>query len=192
VRNATRHQEFDPRLRIVGNGLRLAVAAILLWIDATATHLAASPPSTFSVTLDWDASTSTDIAGYNVYYGAASGSYTQMVSVGKATQTTITGLTAVTTYFFAVTASDSVGLESSYSDEASLLVPGPQPILSLVRAGTESALLWPTNFPGYTLQYSSNPIGEWTNLTSDPSVSGSNFAYTNTTSTALRWYRLKK
>ena len=175
----------------MGNGLRLAVAAILLCIDATATRLAASTVSS-SVTLVWDASTSTNIAGYNVYYGSASGSYTQMVSVGNVTQTTITGLTVGCTYYFAATATDSTGLESSYSNETSLIVPVPQPTLSLIRIGTKSALRWPTNFPGYTLQYSSNPTGGWTNLTSNPSVSGSNYTYTNTTSTARRLYRLKK
>ena len=113
MRSPTGQRQFDPPLRLAGNGLRLAVAASLLCIAATATHLAASSPLTGSATLEWDASTGTNIAGYNIYYGTDSGSYTQMVSVGEATQTTISGLTPGTTYFFAATASDTTGLESS-------------------------------------------------------------------------------
>jgi len=38
--------------------------------------VAANPPSTSSVTLIWAASTSTNVASYQVYYGTNTGSYT--------------------------------------------------------------------------------------------------------------------
>ena len=59
-----------------------------------------------SVTLAWDPSTSTDVVGYNLYYGAASATYTNVVSVGSATSLTVSGLVAGVTYYFAATASE--------------------------------------------------------------------------------------
>ena len=75
-----------------------------------------------SVTLAWDANAETDIAGYRLYYGALSGQYTQMVDVGNVTEATIPNLSAGFTYFFAVTAYDTSGLESLPSNEASLTI----------------------------------------------------------------------
>jgi len=70
-----------------------------------------------SVSLAWDPSSSPDIAGYNIYYGNASGSYPNKVSVGNVTNTTISGLLEGTTYFFVATAYNSSGLESDPSNE---------------------------------------------------------------------------
>src|SRR5258708_5166666 len=57
-----------------------------------------------SVTLAWDPSISTNVAGYRVYYGVASRSYTNSVNAGAATSVTITTLADATTYYFAATA----------------------------------------------------------------------------------------
>lgn len=194
---ASGHPSFDERLQPAANSLRLAVVCILLYLTPAATSLAASPSSTSSVTLTWVASTSTNVTSYDVYYGTTSGSYTQVVSAGDVTQMTITGLTPGTTYFFAATSSDDASLESLYSNEIEVVVPagrpdGSLPELSLSRAGSNSVLQWPTNFPGYTLQWSTSPAGAWTDLTSSPSNSGSYFAYTNTTSAAQGYYRLMR
>ena len=43
-------------------------------------------------------------AGYKVYYGTASASYTQSVDVGKTTSAVITGLEEGNTYYFSATA----------------------------------------------------------------------------------------
>jgi hypothetical protein len=56
--------------------------------------------------------------GYNVYYGAASGTYTNSTSVGNVTNATIGNLVGGTTYFFAAKAVDSAGRESIFSNEA--------------------------------------------------------------------------
>ena len=84
-----------------------------------------------------------------------------------------------------------------YSNEIEFIVPAGRPEeslpeLSLSRAGSNLILQWPTNFPGYTLQWSTSPAGAWTDLTSSPSNSGSYFACTNTTSAAKRYYRLMR
>src|SRR5438132_3961201 len=84
-------------------------------------NLAAAVPCTAlaqgSVSLAWDPSTGSDVAGYNVYYGIASHSYTNFVSVGNNTNATIPGLIPGTTYFLAATAYDTLGLESDFSNE---------------------------------------------------------------------------
>lgn len=77
-----------------------------------------------SVELDWNASSSPDVAGYNVYYGTTSGNYSHKVDAGNAVSVTISNLNAGATYFFAATAYDTNGNESAYSSEVSFIVPG--------------------------------------------------------------------
>lgn len=76
-----------------------------------------------TITLSWDApstnedgTASTDLAGYRVYYGASSNSYTESVNIGNTTSAVISGLTAGT-WCMAVTAYDKWGNESYYSEE---------------------------------------------------------------------------
>ena len=76
-----------------------------------------------TVTLAWDPSPGTNIiANYNVYYGAASRTYTNTVSAGTNTTVSISNLVEGTTYYFAATAVDTAGLESDYSTEVSALI----------------------------------------------------------------------
>jgi hypothetical protein len=75
--------------------------------------LAWSAPST-----NVDGTPLTDLAGYKVHYGTSSGDYTAAVNVGPTTEYSITDL-APGTYYIAVTAYDSSGRESGYSNEVS-------------------------------------------------------------------------
>ncbi len=74
------------------------------------------------VKLGWDANTESDLAGYKIYTGTVSGTYTNIIDVHNVTEFTIPNLTVDTTYFFAATAYDSSGNESGYSNEISYLV----------------------------------------------------------------------
>jgi hypothetical protein len=76
------------------------------------------------VTLAWDPVVAPALAGYKLYSGTSSGAYTSTVDVRNVTTYTLTGLTDGATYFFAVTAYDTVGNESGYSNEVSYTVPG--------------------------------------------------------------------
>ena len=72
-----------------------------------------------SVSLTWDPNPEADLAGYKVYVGTASGSYSQTVDVGQLTTCTVSNLSEGQTFFFAVTAYDIFANESGYSDEVS-------------------------------------------------------------------------
>jgi hypothetical protein len=71
------------------------------------------------VTLSWDRNTKPTIAGYRVYYGTSSLSYSNVVTAGNVTTFTVTGLASNRKYFFAVTAYDKAGSESGFSTEVS-------------------------------------------------------------------------
>jgi hypothetical protein len=101
----------------------LGVILILTALSAPVRALGAVLPPGQSVTLAWTPSTEPNTAGCNLYYGVASGNYTNMVNPGTATSVTIFGLVEGTTYFFAATAYNILGLESDFSNEASYTVP---------------------------------------------------------------------
>lgn len=77
-----------------------------------------------SHTLAWDAPTQyTDgsplsVAGYKLYYGTASRSYSKSLDVGNVTSYSISLPSG--SYYAAVTAYDSNGFESDYSNEVSM------------------------------------------------------------------------
>ena len=70
-----------------------------------------------SVTLEWDANSEPNIAGYKIHYGTSSRNYDTIIDVGNYTSVTIGSLDGKQNYFFAVTAYDVDGNESGYSDE---------------------------------------------------------------------------
>lgn len=74
----------------------------------------------------WDASTSTNVAGYKIYYGPTSKNYTSSIDAGNKTAQQVTGLTDGAKYFFAVTAYNSgKTVESATSNEVTATVPVP-------------------------------------------------------------------
>jgi len=78
-----------------------------------------APPTEKSVTLAWDANVEPTVAGYRLYYGNESRTYGTTMEAGPATEITVEGLLVGQTYYFAVTAYDTEGRESDYSDEVS-------------------------------------------------------------------------
>ncbi len=75
------------------------------------------------VALEWDPNTETDLAGYKIYFGTASRTYSTPIAIGLQSTYTVTGLPAGT-YYFAVTAFNRDGLESAFSNEVSTTVSG--------------------------------------------------------------------
>jgi hypothetical protein len=92
---------------------KIVFAALILLLTVSA-----ASAGTFS--LQWDPNTDGDLAGYRVYYGSTVGTYDQNVDVGNVTSYTLTGLTDCATWYVAVKAYDTEGLESvNFSNEVS-------------------------------------------------------------------------
>jgi hypothetical protein len=90
-----------------------------------ATLIFASAQTTLASILrfGWDPSSDPNITGYNVSYGTTSGLYTQNLDTGSSTSATVTSLTPSTTYYFIVTAYNSIGLPSLPSNEIAITTP---------------------------------------------------------------------
>ena len=80
-----------------------------------------------SVSLNWTASTSSNVTGYNIYRSTtAGGSYTKLNSTPvSGTGYTDTAVQAGQTYYYVCTAVDSGSNESVYSNQAQGTVPTP-------------------------------------------------------------------
>ena len=90
----------------------------LRWLAFLLAFTALSAIADVSVPLAWNPSPDANVAGYKIYYGGASRTYTNSVDVGNVTSTVIAGLADGTTYFFAATTYGADGVESDFSDEA--------------------------------------------------------------------------
>jgi hypothetical protein len=75
-----------------------------------------------SVTLAWDPNSEPDLAGYRLYYGTATRTYDRTVEVSGDTRISVDDLEPGSTYYFAVTAHNTAGLESDYSNEVAYTV----------------------------------------------------------------------
>lgn len=118
--------------------------------------------------LTWNPNSEPNIAGYRVYYGLASRTYTHRKDV-SGTTAGVSNLTHNRRYFFAVTARNNAGLESMPSNEVSIVTPGAPPI--------------PTPTPGPTATPIPTPISTPTpapTATPTPSLAAHNFLNVST------------
>jgi Fibronectin type III domain len=145
------------------SALRTLVTLVALLLSMNLTARAQS-----GVTLAWNASPGGAIAGYRVYSGGATRTYTNLLDVGNTTTGTVSGLAAGTTYFFAVTAYDLFGLESAFSAEISYAVPtAPStPVnLKLAFTATGQPALTATTHPGYAYAVlASTNLSNWSTI----------------------------
>ncbi len=109
-----------------GGGGGSAAGAAISSIPDNPPSSPSTPSATGNVTLTWDAPTLntddspyTDPGGYIVYYGTSAGNYAYSSNIGNFTSATISNL-ASGTWYFAVTAVNSIGNQSAYSAELSL------------------------------------------------------------------------
>ena len=97
------------RYRNIAIACAIAVA-ICIW--ATIASAATS-----SVSFAWNANTEPDLAGYRLWQGEApAGPYSSVLTVGKVTTATLNGVVDGT-HYYVLTAYDTVGNESTYSNE---------------------------------------------------------------------------
>jgi hypothetical protein len=86
--------------------------------------LMALPLSAKDVTLAWDGVP--DVSGYRLHYGVLQGGeYQEALDAGNSTTVTVPDLISSVTYYFAISAYDSEGLESDFSAEVEYTVPDP-------------------------------------------------------------------
>lgn len=105
---------------IAGSGLSSALSLPMSGVGQSAST------TSHSVTLNWSPSTSS-VAGYYVYRGGASGGPYSRVNFNQAGVTAFTdaNVSGGSTYYYVVTAVDSSGAESGYSNEVSAQIPTP-------------------------------------------------------------------
>jgi hypothetical protein len=97
------------------------------------------------VSLAWDPNTDPDLAGYALYYGTSSGNYSSSISLGNVTTYTVTNLSDGVTYYIALTARNTAGVESGYSNEVIYTPAVSQFTLTLSTTGSGSGSV--TNSP---------------------------------------------
>ena len=146
-----------------------------------------------SVTLAWNRSTDPIVAGYNIHYGGTSGTYTNMVNAGSATNATISGLIPGTTYYFAAQTYSSLGVESLFSSEVSYTVPIPAGVQLRVTPARQFVLTvtGPIGHK-YDIQ-ATQDFKTWTVIgTATVGTNGSlNFTDTNAAKYSRRFYRTR-
>ena len=98
----------------------LTVSAAGTSSKTVAVTLIVNAPATSSATLKWSPNTESDLAGYKIYRATTSGGYGAPFATvtGDVTTYIASGLQVGTTYFFVITAFDSAGNESPFSNEA--------------------------------------------------------------------------
>jgi len=69
------------------------------------------------IKLNWNPNQESDLQGYKIHYGSSSRNYSNQQDVGKTNSYELTNLQINTEYFLALTAYDSEGNESSFSEE---------------------------------------------------------------------------
>jgi hypothetical protein len=100
---------------------RVTLCAQLFLIDG-------QPPTTAlatsnSVTLGWLPSPDTNVAGYFICWGSASGECTNQLDIGKVAIARLGGLETNAAYYFAVIAYDNLGRKSPPSNEIEYALP---------------------------------------------------------------------
>src|SRR5215472_15133558 len=95
---------------------QLVAVTVLLFLISKTVAFCVAPSGT---TLAWDPVTNAAVSGYRLRWGTVSRSYTSVVDAGNTTSVTVSALSDGLTYFFAVTAYGSDGVESAFSSEVS-------------------------------------------------------------------------
>lgn len=99
----------------------LITTSVLCWLFVIGMIVYAQAAT---IQITWNPNTESDLAGYKVYYGTASGQYGEPTDVGNTAGANFTLTPSVgTTYYFAVSAYDTSGNESVKSAEISAFVP---------------------------------------------------------------------
>lgn len=159
-------------------------------------HFLTSVATAASVTLVWDANTEADMAGYKVYSGITHETYTNMITLGLVTTNVVKGLVRGCTYYFAVTAFNTAGAESDFSNEISYqppLLQGPVVAMSLCEL-TNATLTWGTQRGGVYRVTCREVLDQqwfgWVDLTPDLVAAGDQMEWSESIGEPARFYRV--
>ncbi len=105
--------------------LLIFVAGLVSCGGGTSLQVSSAGVPPHSVQLSWSASTSPNVAAYNIYRGTSSAGPFEKITPAPVSDTTYSDTTVVAggTYYYAVTSVDSSGQESAYSNVAEVEVP---------------------------------------------------------------------
>jgi hypothetical protein len=104
---------------VLNKGGSVSIPVTLKILPGTSSAPPPPPSTATTASLTWDAVTSTNLAGYKVYVGKASGVYGTPIDAGKVTSYVVGNLAIGNTYYFVVTSYNSSGIESTPSNEVS-------------------------------------------------------------------------
>jgi hypothetical protein len=130
------------------------------------------------LTLAWNPSPSTSIAGYSIYYGNDGTNFQYVLDVGTNTSYEVSGLQEGQTYTFAVTACTSQGLGSPPSNLITYTVPGMVEITLGINFTATNALAEQTNLVTGSSQTDERTASHVSNLISKNLSGIANTAYT--------------
>ena len=186
-------RSFSHGCRLWSFNFRPSTLAILCFLPLALSLGPGAVVYSAQVTLQWDASTDSTVAGYKVCYGTSSGNYPNSIDAGKTTTYTVSNLQDTVTYYLATKAYDASKMESGFSNEVVLSgAPGCTYSLSPTTksfgssAGTGSVNV--TAGAGCSWTAVSNAT-TWITITSNGSVTGSgtvNYSVTSNPSSSSR------
>jgi fibronectin type III domain protein len=170
------------------------VARISMVVGGSLLLLNRSGAAGESVAFAWSPNSEPEVAGYKIYYGVASRTYTQVFDAGNGTTATISNLVPGTTYYFALTAYNTLGLESDFTGELVYSVPMRLAPLQIRIAPPRQTVLTVTGTVGHTYDIeASADLMSWTTIgavTIGPTGS-SVFTENNPVSRSKRFYRAR-
>jgi hypothetical protein len=162
------------------------------------------PAPNATVSLGWTASPSTNVTGYYLNWGLASGNCTNRLDVGNVVSTTIGGLSTNTTYYFNIVAYDAGGDQAPPSNELAYLATcapagSPSPLLLFQCQPTNAnAAAVSINFQGsagakYLVQ-ATQDFQQWTTIFTTNCLSDGPVLYQAVDSAgyASRFYRVQR
>jgi hypothetical protein len=103
-----------------------------------------------SIRITWNANRESDLSGYKVYYGTAPGTYGSPIDAENVTAYDMTGLTAGTRYFIALTAYDTANNESAQSLEVSGIAETVSTITSTLPPSVTTSITTTSSIPPTT------------------------------------------
>ncbi len=146
----------------------------------------------YTLTVAYDPSPSSDVVSYRIYWGTASGNYTNSAVVGNVLTASISGLKEMRRYYLAATAIDVDGTESVFSNEIQYLRPCTLQIATSQNGPSTVLTITTTAYVGlqFTIQGSSN-LTSWSTVYSGTAATDNISVQFNPVA-PIAFYRLKK